>query len=140
MADAEALLEELPLELGVHIVDECDPRHMTTVPKALASVHPKMMRAEGEGHPQDSAEPKQVIGGLVERALALCGLTKQEAAFRMGYSDSGVISRWCSGTERPLFDKLHTLPGFANAWVVALAERDPQMDVATIVTIRRRMG
>lgn len=104
----------------------------------LAGLHPQMLRVEAEGHPQKLADLKVEIGHSVERALDLAGLTKQEAAFAMGYTDQGVISRWCSGTERPLFDKLYAIEGFEEAWIQARAERNRNIEIQTVVTIRRR--
>jgi hypothetical protein len=103
----------------------------------LAGVHPQMVRAQSETERKKVADLRLVVGRLVERALELAGLSKQETAFAIGYSDAGTISRWCSGIERPLFDKLFTVPGFQEAYVLALAEGNPRMDVETIVTIRR---
>lgn len=83
------------------------------------------------------------MGAIVERAIELMKSTKYAAAIDMGYADQGVISRWCSGLERPHIDKLIGLPGFAGALIIALAER-PEIDplsiaeVQTVVKVRRR--
>lgn len=103
----------------------------------LDAVQPQMLRAEHEGDCKKVADLRRVIGQLVERALELAGVRKQEAAFQMGYSDPGTVSRWCSGVERPLFDKLFVIDGFEGAWILALAERNSEMQVETIVKIRR---
>ena len=100
---------------------------------ALDQVHHKMLRVEGE------ADRKRLgIGRSVERALVIAGLTKQEAAYQLGYSDQGVISRWCSGIERPQFDKLFELPGFEAAWIEARAETHPAMTCRTVIEIRKK--
>ena len=52
---------------------------------------------------------REEIGRDVERTFGVIGMTKQEAAYAMGYSDAGTVSRWCAGTERPQFDKLFAL-------------------------------
>lgn len=111
----------------------------------LADVHPQMLRASserparaGESDCKKVADLRTVIGRLVERALEIAGVRKQEAAFQMGYSDQGTVSRWCSGVERPLFDKLFMVEGFEDAWMLALAERNPQMEVETRILVRRR--
>ena len=110
----------------------------------LAGVHPQMLRAPSEAERERSeadrkklVDLRRVIGRLVERALELAGVSKQEAAHHMGYADQGVVSRWCSAVERPLFDKLFGIDGFELAWIVAMAERNPQMQVHTTVTIPR---
>jgi hypothetical protein len=101
-----------------------------TMRAKLDAVHPQMLRADSDGHRKKVAE-------RVERALQLVGLSKQDAAYQMGYSDAGTISRWCSGAERPLFDKLFAIEGFEDAYLVALAERNPRMAVETVITVRR---
>jgi transcriptional regulator with XRE-family HTH domain len=104
---------------------------MATLADRLNAVHPKMLRADGE------SDRKKLVGRRVERALSLARLTQQEAAYAMGYADQGVVSRWCSGLERPHFDKLYALDGFTIAWVLALAEGTPEIDVETTIRIRR---
>lgn len=109
----------------------------STLRDRLANVHPQMLRASSDRDPQKLAEARRAaIGDDVERALALLGLTKQEAAHALGYRDAGVISRWCSGIERPQFDKLFALEGFEDAWLVVLAKRNPRMAVRTVIEIR----
>ena len=103
----------------------------------LAGVHPKMLAIDGDVDRKKVADLRRRIGQLVERALTIAGVTKQEAAFAMGYRDAVAISRWCAGVERPLFDKLFTLADFEWAWIVALAERNPAMETETVVKIRR---
>ena len=107
----------------------------------LAGVHPQMLAAQlrpaAKADRKELADLRPVIGQLVNRALELCGITKQDAAFRMGYSDAGTDSRWCSGVERPAFDKLFTIDGFKIAYVLALAEQDGRIEVETVVKIRR---
>ena len=101
-----------------------------------------MLRAESEGDRKNLAD-RLVVGRLVERAFELMGISKQDAAYRLHYADAGTISRWCSGTERPLFDKLFTLrgvegrDGFTVAYVRALAEFEPAIEVTTTITIRQ---
>lgn len=108
-----------------------------SVADRLKHVHPQMLRVGTDPDRKKFAELRPVIGRLVERALEIAGLSKQEAAFAMGYADSGVISRWCSGAERPLFDKLFAIDRFEDAWLVALAERNPRAQVVTQVLLQR---
>lgn len=103
----------------------------------LADVQPQMLRADAETSRKKLADLRPVVGQLVARAFELMGLSKQEIAYRLQYQDQGTISRWCSGTERPLFDKLFSLDGFDVAYVLAIAERNSRIAVETIVTIRR---
>jgi hypothetical protein len=97
-----------------------------------------MLRAEAKADRQELADLRPVIGRLVERAITLMGISKQQAAFAMHYADAGAVSRWCSGTERPLFDKLFALQGFVPAYLTAIAEDDPSIDITTTIKIRRK--
>ncbi len=105
----------------------------------LAGVHPQMLRAEIERDRKKLADLRPLIGQLVERAFELMSprLTKQDAAYRMAYRDAGTVSRWCAGSERPSFDKLFAIEGFTVAYVLAIAEQHPQIEVTTAMTIRR---
>lgn len=108
----------------------------------LDGVHPQMLRAslreEAKADRKKFAEDlRPVIGQLVARAFQLMGLSKQEAAYAMKYDDPGTVSRWCSGTERPLFDKLFAIEGFEVAYVLAIAERHQQIEVETVIKVRR---
>lgn len=107
------------------------------VPPASQIVHPKMLRAESESGRKPLADLRPHVGRLVNRALELAGISKQDASFQMHYADQGSVSRWCSGLERPAFDKLFTIAGFKVAYVQALAEHDAQFDVTTVITIKR---
>lgn len=98
----------------------------------LDGLHPQMLKVESEG-----LRKKVAVGRAVERALALLGMTKQEAAYAMGYSDQGVVSRWCSAVERPLFDKLFALERFEECYIVALAEKNPAVEVVTYIRLKR---
>lgn len=108
----------------------------STLANRLDGVHPQMLRAEGEGDRKKVAEHRERVGRLVERALILTGLTKQQAAYEMGYSDSGVVSRWCSGAERPLLDRLFLVSGFEDSWLIAQAEGNPRAEVERTIKLR----
>lgn len=107
----------------------------------LADVHPQMLRAglrtEAKADRKKLADLRPTIGSLVARAFQLMGISKQQAAYDMHYDDPGTVSRWCSGTERPAFDKLFTLDGFEVAWMLAIAERNQQVTARTVITIER---
>ena len=104
---------------------------------ALADVHPRMLRAKGEGDPQRLG--KREVGQAIEAALDRCRITKQEAAFAMGYADSGVMSRWISGTETPQFAKLWILgTEFQKHLVAALAEQIDDSGVVLTMNVGLR--
>ena len=109
------------------------------ITSALGDWHPKMLRVEPSEECKKLAEAiREQIGRDVERCFAMLGLTKQDAAYRMGYSDPGVVSRWCSGTERPLFDKLFAIEDFEDAWILIRARRNPRVRVRTVMEFEER--
>lgn len=110
-----------------------------TIARPLPPLHPKMLAARIEGDRKPLAEPdwRRHVGRLIERALALAPLTKQDISHAMGYQDQSAVSRWISGVERPLLDKLFAVDRFYDAWVIACAEANPRIEVTTAITIRR---
>jgi len=109
----------------------------SSLPDRRLDVPRKMLRADSEADRKPLADLRPAIGRLVDRALVLAGVTKQDAAYRMQYADQGTVSRWCSGLERPAFDKLFTIDGFKAAYVLAIAEQDAAIHVKTIIEIER---
>jgi hypothetical protein len=108
----------------------------STLQNALDAVHPQMLRVQGEVVPQELG--KREIGAAIEKALDRASLTKKEAAFEMGYADSGVIGRWITGTETPQFWKLWGLGDrFRQELVIALAEL-ADCEIQTTVQIKKR--
>ena len=93
-----------------------------SVAEKLDAVHPQMLRCEGETNPQQVGELlKRVIGRVIEQAILRSGLMKQEVAFAMGYSDSGVIGRWINGTETPQFARLWAVEALRQPLAIELA-------------------
>lgn len=108
----------------------------STIKAQLDAVHPRMLRVRGEGDPQELG--RRAIGVALESALARASITKQAAAFDMGYTDSGVISRWINGTENAQVGRLWMLgQRFQQEFAIALAEQIQGLDVKTTVTIAR---
>jgi hypothetical protein len=81
---------------------------------------------------------KRPIGQAIERALVLADITKQDAAFRMGYEDQSALSRWIAGAETAQFARLFSIPELRGPLVIALAELSETVSVETTITIRRR--
>lgn len=95
---------------------------MSIVANKLPTLHPQMLKADLEqGTQKQSEDLRAVIGRAIERAIAQADLTKQEVAYQLGYTDAGVISRWCSGSETPQFAKLFALPELRQPIVIQLA-------------------
>jgi hypothetical protein len=91
--------------------------------EALANVHPQMLRMRGEADRKKFADcSKEAVGRALERAIAMSGLSKQEAAFAMGYSDPGTVSRWCAGTERLHVDKVMAVADLRQPFALQLAK------------------
>lgn len=109
----------------------------TKATATLDNVHPQMLRVRGEGDRKKLADLKSIVGRVVERTFELAGVSKQEAAYAMGYSDPGTVSRWCAGTERAQFDKLLAVEVLRGPLVQALAEATGAAEVRTEITIRR---
>lgn len=105
-----------------------------TVTKAIPDPPRKMLAAQGESHRKPLADE---IGGAIERAIVLAKLTKQDVAYRMGYTDQSALSRWISGAETPQFAKLWAITELQEPLVIALAEL-AAMVIETTVRTRRR--
>lgn len=109
-----------------------------TLAKRLSDVHPKPVAAhiEGERKPLAACDWRRHIGQTIDRALTLANITKQEMSHAMGYQDQSALSRWISGVERPLLDKLFAIDKFYDAWVIACAEANPRVEVTTQISIK----
>jgi hypothetical protein len=109
------------------------------VSSALSNVHPQMLRASSPATPQRSGDDyAREIGAAFEWALDRARVTKQEAAYRMGYSDSGVIGRWISGRENLQIHKTRLIgDAFFQEFVVALAQTCGGVEVKTLITLAR---
>jgi hypothetical protein len=83
---------------------------------------------------------KRLIGSAIEKALTSADITKQAAAYEMGYGENHApVSNWIAGKETPQFAKLWTLGAvFQRELVIALANLCQQVEVRTVVTIERR--
>jgi transcriptional regulator with XRE-family HTH domain len=80
------------------------------------------MRGESLRKPLADPEIARVLGQAIERAVTRAGLTKQEAAYRMGYEDQSALSRWIAGGESPQVARLWALgEAFQRALVLELA-------------------
>jgi hypothetical protein len=110
-----------------------------TIPDRVAGVQPKMLAAgiEPERKRLAEHEGRRRVGTLIDRALALARMTKQELSYAMGYQDQSAVSRWISGVERPLLDKLFAVDRFYDGWVIACAEANPRIAVTTTITIQQ---
>ena len=111
------------------------PKNLTS---QLDAIPRKAIAMQGEAHRKPFAEDlPRLIGQAIERALLLSNLSKQEAAWEMGYTDASALSRWISGVETPQFARLFSVMRLRAALVIALAEIAGNVEVETTVRIRR---
>lgn len=111
-----------------------------SIAERLTDVHPQMLRSGSLVDPRESGEAdrRRDVGQAFEWALDRARLTKQDAAFRMGYTDSGVMGRWVSGAERVQLDKLRLLgEPFFQEFVIALAQTCAGVEVKTQITLAK---
>jgi len=102
----------------------------------LDAVPRKTLAMRGEGLRKPLADG--VMGRAIDRAIVLSGLTKQDAAYRMGYQDQSALARWISGVETPQFARLFAVQELRAPLVQALAELASDVEVTTTITVRRR--
>lgn len=96
------------------------------------------MGSEAIRKPLADEEIRRAIGRAIERAVAMAGLTKQQAAAEMGYGENQApLSRWISGTETPQFSKLWSVPQLRSCIVIALAQLADDIEVTTNIRIRK---
>lgn len=112
---------------------------MPSVAERLDTVHPQMLRDPRTPDPRKSGDDyRREIGQAFEWALDRARITKQDAAGRMGYTDSGVMGRWVNGTERVQLDKVRLLgEDFFQEFVIALAQTCKGVEVKTQITLSK---
>ena len=78
------------------------------------------------------------LGSVIERAIALAGMTKDQAARAMGYESASSVSRWIANEEPVNFSRLWAAPELRSGLVAALAENaGDAVEVQTTVIVRR---
>lgn len=97
------------------LADAAPVRHRTL----LDDVRPKPAKAFLKT--LENAPIAEEIGGAIERAVAMVGWSKKEAAGQMGV-EPAQLSRWIAGTERPQMDRIFAVAALREPVVVALAQ------------------
>lgn len=82
------------------------------------------------------ADWKALQGHIFERVLELARMTKQEAAYAMGYPDASQISRWASASERVQWDRVAEVDQLRR-WIPVAWGEATDADVHVTVTVRR---
>jgi len=108
--------------------------------RRLDDIQPKSLKVGVLSGPKKVGEPesRSEIGQAFEWALEQAHVAKQDAAYRMGYSEQSVISQWVSGRERVQMDKVR-LCG-QRVWqefLIALLQLDGGVEVKTQVLVSR---
>lgn len=92
------------------------------------------LRSETERKP--FAPPR--LGRVIDRMIALSGLTKQQAAAEMHYPDASAISRWVSEVEPPNLSRIWSAPLLRPWFLIACAEASgDSVEIETTVRVRR---
>jgi len=109
----------------------------------LEAVPPQTLRVgerRGEAAAPTNGEAfLKAHGQALDWALDRARIEQKDAAYRMGYTDPGVVSRWISGKERLQLDKLRMLgDDFFAELLVALAQTCDGVEVRTQVTLIAR--
>lgn len=79
------------------------------------------------------------LGSVIERAIALSNLTKDQAARAMGYESAASVSRWIANEEPPNLSRLWHATDLRCGLVAALAEHvGHAVEVETSIRIRAR--
>jgi hypothetical protein len=79
------------------------------------------------------------LGAVVERAIALSNLTKDQAARCMGYESAASVSRWIANEEAPNLSRMWGAEELRAGLVAALAEHVGfGVEVETNIRIRTR--
>lgn len=70
------------------------------------------------------------VGRAIERAIAIVGWSKKEAAAKVGV-DEAEFGKWLSGARRPQFDRLFAIPELQKPLVISLAGLVPTARVSS---------
>ena len=111
--------------------------------KRLDACNPRMvkadLRSEATGDPRKAGtDHKHEIGQCLEWALDRARVTKDEAGYALGYTDTSVISRWTNGKERLQLDKLREhLPAVYRELLIALLQIEGGVSVRTVIEMPR---
>lgn len=78
----------------------------------------------------------RAIGLAVERAIAMCGWSKKEAAAKVGV-DPAEFGKWLTGERRPQLDRLFAVQDLREPLVICLAGLASNVEVVTEIRFRR---
>ena len=96
----------------------------------------KSERVDATGKELSDREIARRFGRRIERAMALAGITPQDAQHRCGYANQSPISKLINPEQAPAIARLMEIDGFIAAWIDVLADECPQYERE--VTYRRR--
>lgn len=112
----------------------------TSVVNGLGSLPAKKAAVVGlRGETARKVFSDAYLGRVVERAIALAGLTKDQAGREMGYANASTISRWLSGEESVQLGRVWAVEALRMPLIQALAEAaESGVVVETTVRLRRQ--
>lgn len=92
------------------------------------------LRGEGAGQFLSSVN----LGAVIDRAIALSGLTKDQASQVMGYANASLVSRWIANAEPPNLSRIWAAEELRAGFIAALAEHAGHaIEIETSIRIRR---
>lgn len=104
----------------------------------LDGIPRKSVAMKGEALHKKFVDPetRALVGKVIDRAIHHSGLSKKDAAIRMGYEDDqSPISRWVSGIEPPSLARFVAVPALCCGLSVALAELADGAEVRTVISL-----
>lgn len=108
------------------------------VDSRLDGVQRKMLSVTSESiRTKFSVEPGSRAGRVIERALELSGVSRQELAYALGYANQSAVSRWISGLENPSLEKLMSDAApvaFRQGLAIAIGEVQQGISVQVVMT------
>jgi hypothetical protein len=82
-------------------------------------------------------EKRQKYGDVLRRTSEIARMNRDETADALQV-DKAQISRWWSGEENPQTWRYHQHPRLRECYLLAQAEADGNVELETVVRIRRR--
>lgn len=105
-----------------------------TLPDRFHATQRKMRVDPREPDHKPLVDDRRWLGRIVEDALELIRMTKQDAAYRLGYRDQSAVSRWIAGIEHAPIARLFRVlgPNFQRAFAHELLRRTPGVELGAV--------
>ena len=116
-------------------MDDTLPRSDRAGHLLRADPRPRMVKADLRK--AETPDLRPLIGRALERTRQAAGLTLKEFAAALGRNERQV-ARWITGAERLQVDAVFAVEHLRSKFVVALAELAEDVDVVTVIQVRRK--